>query len=150
MSTDRIEKTVVLNVPRSRAWRAIASAEEFGAWFGARFEGAFVPGKNVSGHITEPPGYEHIPFDITIETVSPETLFSFRWHPYAIDPGIDYSGEPTTLIEFRLEDVPEGTRLTVVESGFDGIPLARRAEARRMNDEGWGIQLENVARYVAG
>jgi len=150
MSTDRIEKSVILRVTRSRAWRAIATAEEFGAWFGVKFDEPFVPGASATGHIVDPPGYEHLPMTIAVETVAPESLFSFRWHPYAIDPAVDYSGEPTTLVEFRLDDAPEGTLLTVVESGFDNIPLARRAEAWRMNDQGWAIQVENVARYVAG
>ncbi len=150
MSTDRIEKSLILRVPRSRAWRAIATAEEFGAWFGVRFDEPFVPGATITGRIVEPPGYEDFPWNITIEEVTPESLFSFRWHPYAIDPAVDYSTEPTTLVEFRLADAPEGTLLTVTESGFDNIPLARRAEAWRMNDQGWAIQVENVARYVAG
>jgi uncharacterized protein YndB with AHSA1/START domain len=149
MSTDRIEKDIVLHVSRSRAWRAIATPEEFGAWFGVKVEGEFVRGATVTGRIVEPPGYEDSSWSITIEEVTPESLFSFRWHPYAIDPKVDYSGEPTTLVEFRLADAPEGTHLTVVESGFDSIPLARRAEAWRMNGQGWAIQMENIAHYVA-
>jgi uncharacterized protein YndB with AHSA1/START domain len=148
MTTDRIEKQILLRVPRSRAWRAIATAREFGAWFGVSIEAEFIPGATVTGRIVEPPGYEQYPWTITVEHVEPESLFSFRWHPYAIDPDKDYSDEPTTLIEFRLQEVPEGTQLTVIESGFDTIPLARRAEAWRMNDEGWAIQVENLARYV--
>jgi uncharacterized protein YndB with AHSA1/START domain len=147
MSTDRIEKTIVLRAPRSRVWRAIANAEEFGAWFGVKLEGAFAPGARVQGRITTP-GYEHLTMDITIEQVDPERLFSYRWHPYAIDPGTDYSGEPTTLVEFRLDEVAGGTRLTVIESGFDRIPLERRAEAFRMNDQGWAEQIQNIERHV--
>lgn len=147
MSTDRIEKNIVLRAPRSRVWRAIASAEEFGAWFGAKLEGAFAPGARVKGRITIP-GYEHVIMDITVERVDPERLLSYRWHPYAIDPAVDYSGEPTTLVEFQLEEVAGGTRLTVVESGFDRIPLARRAEAFRMNEQGWAGQLKNIERHV--
>jgi uncharacterized protein YndB with AHSA1/START domain len=147
MSTDRIEKTIVLRAPRSRVWRAIANAEEFGAWFGVKLEGAFAPGARVQGRITTP-GYEHLTMDITIEQVDPERLFSYRWHPYAIDPGMDYSGEPTTLVEFRLDEVAGGTRLTVIESGFDRIPLERRAEAFRMNDQGWAEQIQNIERHV--
>jgi len=149
MSTDRIEKNIVLRAPRSRVWRAIAGAEEFGAWFGVKLEGAFAPGARVKGRITTP-GYEHVIMDITVERIDPERLFSYRWHPYAVQPGVDYSGEPTTLVEFQLEEVAGGTRLTVVESGFDRIPLARRAEAFRMNDQGWGEQLKNIERHVAG
>ena len=148
MSTDRIEKKIVLRAPRSRVWRAIADAEEFGTWFGAKLEGPFAAGARVRGRITIP-GYEHVMMDITIERVEPERLFSYRWHPYAIEPGVDYSGEPTTLVEFRLDEVAGGTELTVTESGFDRIPEARRAEAFRMNDQGWAKQLENIERHVA-
>jgi uncharacterized protein YndB with AHSA1/START domain len=147
MSTDRIEKTIVLRAPRSRVWRAIATAEEFGAWFGVKLEGAFALGARVRGRITTP-GYEHLTMEITIEQVDPERLFSYRWHPNAIDPGVDYSGEPTTLVEFRLDEVAGGTRLTVIESGFDRIPLERRAEAFRENDQGWAEQIKNIERYV--
>jgi uncharacterized protein YndB with AHSA1/START domain len=146
--TDRIEKSIVLRAPRSRVWRAIVNAEEFGAWFGVKLEGAFVPGASVQGRITTP-GYEHVTMKIAVERVEPELLLSFRWHPYAIEPGVDYSSEPTTLIEFQLNEVPGGTHLTVVESGFDQVPLARRAEAFRMNDQGWAQQLKNVERHVA-
>ncbi len=147
MSTDRIEKTIFLRAPRSRVWRAIANAEEFGTWFGAKLESGFAPGARVKGRITTP-GYEHVIMDITIERVDPERLLSLRWHPYAIEPGVDYSGEPTTLVEFRLEEAPGGTRLTVTESGFDRIPVSRRAEAFRMNDQGWAEQMKNIERYV--
>ena len=147
MSTDRIEKSVVLRAPRSRVWRAISNAEEFGSWFGVKLEGVFAPGALVTGRITIP-GYEHGVMDVTVERVEPERLFSYRWHPYAIEPGVDYSGEPTTLVEFRLEEVTGGTRLTVTESGFDRIPAARRAEAFRMNDQGWTGQLKNIERHV--
>jgi uncharacterized protein YndB with AHSA1/START domain len=148
MSTDRIEKSMVLEAPRSRVWRAIASAEEFGVWFRVKLEGAFAPGACVRGRITHP-GYEHVTLEMTIERMDPERLFSYRWHPYAVEPGVDYSGEPTTLVEFRLDEVPGGTRLTVIESGFDRIPLARRAEAFRMNEQGWEEQLKNIERHVA-
>lgn len=148
MTTDRIEKKIVLRAPRSRVWRAIASAEEFGAWFGVKLDGAFAPGARVEGRITTP-GYEHVTMEITIERVEPERLLSYRWHPYAIESGVDYSGEPTTLVEFRLDEVAGGTELTLVESGFDRIPLARRAEAFRMNDQGWAEQIKNIERHVA-
>ena len=149
LSTDRIEKNVVLKAPRSRVWRALADPQEFGAWFGVRLEGKkFEPGVRVQGQITVP-GYEHVLMDIIVERVDPEHLFSYRWHPYAVEPGVDYSSEATTLVEFRLEEVAGGTELTVVESGFDRIPLARRAEAFRMNDGGWAEQIKNIERHVA-
>ena len=147
MMTDRIEKSVILRAPRSRVWRAISSAEEFGAWFGVSLEGALTPGARVLGKITTP-GYEHLTMEISVERLEPERLLSYRWHPYAIEPGVDYSSEPTTLVEFQLEEVAEGTRLTLTESGFDQIPLARRAEAFRMNDQGWAEQMKNIARHV--
>ena len=146
--TDRIERTIVLRAPRIRVWRALTDPVEFGAWFGVRLEGKFEPGARVRGAITHP-GYEHVTLDITVERMEPQRLFSWRWHPYAIEPGVDYSHEPTTLVVFELQDVPEGTRLTVVESGFDEVPLARRALAYRMNGEGWTMQVQSIARHVA-
>jgi uncharacterized protein YndB with AHSA1/START domain len=142
-STDRIEKEIVLRAPRSRVWRALADAEEFGAWFGIKLEGTFAPGGRAHGH------HGNVRVEIAIERMDPESRMSYRWHPYAVESKVDYSSEPTTLVEFQLEEVAEGTRLTVVESGFDGIPAARRDEALRMNDAGWAGQLENIARYVA-
>lgn len=147
MNTDRIEKSIVLRAARSKVWRAITSAEEFGAWFGARFTGSFLPRTTVSGRITLP-GYDHLTIEMAIERVDPEWLFSYRWHPHAVDAAHDYSQEPTTLVEFMLEDVPEGTRLTIVESGFDRLPPERRAIAFRMNEGGWATELQNVERYV--
>jgi uncharacterized protein YndB with AHSA1/START domain len=146
-STDRIEKRIVLRAPRARVWRAIASAEEFGKWFRVRLAGNFEPGARIRGQVTHP-GYEHLTFEIAVERMEPERLLSWRWHPAAIEPGVDYSTEPTTLVVFELEDVAEGTRLTVIESGFDRIPLARRAQAFRMNDEGWTEQMKNIERHV--
>jgi len=148
MTTDRIEKKIVLRAPRSRVWHAIADAEQFGAWFGARLEGEFAPGARIEGRITSP-GYEHMTMEMTVERVDPERLFSYRWHPYAVEPGVDYSNEPTTLVEFRLDEVTGGTELTVVESGFDRIPVTRRADALRMNDAGWAEQIKSIERYVA-
>jgi uncharacterized protein YndB with AHSA1/START domain len=147
-STDRIEKEIVLRAPRSRVWSALADAEQFGAWFGIKFEGAFAPGARVHGQMTAP-DHKHVTLEFTIERMDPESRMSYRWHPYAVEAGVDYSSEPTTLVEFQLEEVKGGTRLTVVESGFDRIPAARRAEAIRMNDAGWAEELENIARYVA-
>ena len=147
-STDRIEKEIVLRAPRSRVWRALADAEEFGAWFGMKIDGVFAPGARVQGQMTTH-AHEHVTIEIAIERMDPERRMSYRWHPYAVEPGVDYSNEPTTLVEFQLEEVADGTRLIVVESGFDRIPAARRAEAFRMNDAGWAEELENIARYVA-
>jgi uncharacterized protein YndB with AHSA1/START domain len=147
-ATDRLEKTVTLKAPRSRVWGALTDARQFGEWFAARFDAEFVPGATLLGRITYP-GYEHMTMEVLIERIEPERYFSFRWHPYAVDPKVDYSLEPMTLVEFTLEDVPGGTRLTVVESGFDRIPLSRRAEAFRMNDGGWTEQLQNIERYVS-
>jgi uncharacterized protein YndB with AHSA1/START domain len=128
-------------------WRALTDAAEFGSWFGIRTEGTFVAGGKIRGHITHPE-YSHLTLDASIECMDPETFFSFRWHPYAIDTKVDYSKEPTTLVEFRLKEVPGGTELTLVESGFDRVPLARRAEAFRMNDGGWTQQMQNIERHV--
>jgi uncharacterized protein YndB with AHSA1/START domain len=146
-ATDRIEKQVVLRAPQSRVWRAVTDFKEFGTWFRVKLESAFAVGKTVAGMVTYP-GYEHIKFSVEVERMEPETLFSFRWHPYPADPKQDYSEEPTTLIEFRLEAVPEGTRLKVVESGFDQIPASRRDEAFRMNSQGWATQMDNIKRHV--
>ena len=147
-STDRIEKRAVLRAPRSRVWRAISTAEEFGTWFRMKLEGAFAEGATIRARITIP-GYEHVTLEMLIERIEPERYFSYRWHPYAIDPAVDYSAEPTTLVEFTLEETEGGTALTIVESGFDRIPLARRSEAFRMNDQGWAGQIKNLERYVA-
>jgi uncharacterized protein YndB with AHSA1/START domain len=146
--TDRIEKTAVIRAPRARVWRAITSAKEFGNWFQVKLEGEFAAGATVRGRITHP-GYEHLTMEMAIERLEPERLFSYRWHPYAIDPKVDYASEPMTLVEFTLSETSGGTRLTIVESGFEHIPLARRAEAFRMNEGGWSEQLKNIERYVS-
>ena len=147
-STDRIEKKMVLRAARSRVWRAISIAEEFGTWFRMKLDGAFVEGRTTRGKITHP-SFEHMTIDMLIERIEPERYFSYRWHPYPIDPKVDYSAEPTTLVEFILEDAEGGTAVTIVESGFDQIPLARRAEAFRMDDQGWTGQIKNLERYVS-
>jgi len=146
--SDRIEKNILLRAPKARVWRALTNADEFGSWFGVKLESGFAVGRPVMGKITHP-GYEHLTFEATVERMEAEQLFAFRWHPYAVDPKIDYSQEPTTLVEFRLEEVADGTLLTVVESGFDRIPAGRRAEAFRMNAQGWAAQLENIQSHVA-
>jgi len=147
--TDRIEKNVLLKAPRARVWRALTNAGEFGTWFRVNLESDFAVGKNVEGNVTYP-GYEHLRFTVSVERMDAEQLFAFRWHPAAVEPKIDYSQEPTTLVEFRLEEVADGTLLTVVESGFDSLPAERRAEAFRMNSQGWATQMENIKAYVGG
>jgi uncharacterized protein YndB with AHSA1/START domain len=145
---DRIEKQIFLRAPRSRVWRALTQAEEFGSWFGVELAGKLAPQRSVMGRITSK-GYEHLQFELQVQQIEPESYFSYRWHPYAIDPDVDYSKEPTTLVEFRLEEVSGGTQLQLSESGFEQIPLARRAEAFRMNAGGWTEQMTNIERYVA-
>ena len=147
-STDRIEKRVVLRAPQSRVWRAISNATEFGTWFRVNLEGAFIAGTTTKGKMTIPK-YEHVTVDLQVERIEPERYFSYRWHPYAIDPATDYSAEPTTLVEFILEETDGGTALTIIESGFDKIPLGRRVEAFRMNDQGWGGQIKAIEKYVS-
>ncbi|MFS2036958.1 SRPBCC family protein [Polaromonas sp. CT11-55] len=148
-STDRIERSVHIKAAPSRVWKALTNAEEFGSWFGVALKGkSFIAGQQVQGHITIA-GYEHVLFDVLIDRVEPETLFSYRWHPYAVDPAVDYSKEPTTLVEFTLKAVNGGTLLSVVESGFDKIPVARRDQAFRMNDGGWQGQMANIEKYVS-
>lgn len=147
-STDRIEKQFVLRAPRSRVWRAITTAKEFGTWFGINLDGAFAEGATIRGRMTLP-GLEHVTLEFLVVQIEPERYFSYRWHPYPMDPAVDYSAEPTTLVEYTLEDTAGGTALTVVESGFDGIPLPRRAEAFRKHDEGWVEQIGNLSRYVS-
>src|SRR6476660_3734370 len=122
--TDRIEKTVDLKAPVSRVWKALTDHKEFGSWFRVSVDGPFVPGARSTGHITYP-GYEHLKWEAVVQKIEPERLFSFTWHPYAVNPAVDYSSEPSTLVEFRLEEIPGGTRLVVTESGFSRIPEHR-------------------------
>ena len=144
---DRIEKRIILKAAPARVWRALADAEAFGSWFGAELRGPFAPGTTVHGKITHP-GYEHLHLELQIERMDEGKLFSFRWHPYAIEADVDYSKEPTTLVELRLEPAPEGTLLVVTESGFDQIPAERRPRAFEMNSGGWQAQLHNIERYL--
>jgi uncharacterized protein YndB with AHSA1/START domain len=144
---DPIEKTIEIHAPLSRVWQALTDHRQFGEWFRVNLDGPFVAGRPSTGHMAYP-GYEHLKWQAQVRQIEPESLFSFSWHPYAIDPEVDYSGETPTLVEFRLEPSESGCRLTVTESGFDGVPAHRRAEALRKNDEGWGIQMENIARYA--
>jgi uncharacterized protein YndB with AHSA1/START domain len=147
--TDRIERRVLLKASRARVWRALSNAEEFGNWFGVNFKGkTFVAGKSVQGKITYP-GYEHLVMEVLIERVEPERLLSWRWHPAAIESSVDYSQEPTTLVVFELAEADGGILLTVVESGLDKIPLARRATVIRLNTSGWDEQMRNIEKHVA-
>lgn len=159
MTMDRIEKKVVLRASRERVWRALTDATEFGSWFGMRLDGAFTPGARVRGVIVptmvdaavaaaQKP-HEGTPFEIVVEQVEPERLFSFRWHPYGVEQGVDYAAEPMTLIMFTLEEVADGVLLTVTESGFESIPLERRARAFQANDQGWTMQMRNIEKYLA-
>jgi uncharacterized protein YndB with AHSA1/START domain len=147
MTTDRIEKQTMLQAPRSRVWRALADSKEFGTWFKVDFSQPFKAGVTQTGRITHP-GYEHLLFDFMIEKIEPERYFSYRWHPNALDTSVDYSKEPTTLVEFTLEEAPGGTLLKIVESGFDQLPIERRAAALKGNDNGWNGQLKNIASYL--
>jgi uncharacterized protein YndB with AHSA1/START domain len=145
--TDRIEKTIELKAPVSRVWRALTDYREFGSWFRVRLEGPFVTGQVSRGHITHP-GYEHVQWEAVVQKMEPERFFSFTWHPYSVDPNEDYSAEPSTLIEFTLEQTAHGTLLRIVESGFDQLPSKRRDLAFRMNERGWSAQLVNIAQHV--
>ena len=159
MVPDRIEKTIVLRAPLERVWQAVSDARRFGSWFGVEFEGAFAPGRELTGRIvptTVDPEVAKLqephrgkPFAFTVERIEPMRRITFRWHPFAIDPKVDYSKEPMTLIVFALEEAEGGTRLTITESGFDGIPGARREQAYRANEGGWEHQLRLVGKYVA-
>lgn len=146
-STDRIEKQVVLRAPRSRVWQALTEADEFGQWFGVKLTGPFRPGSPVVGQVTQP-GYEHIPFNLTIECMEPERVLAWRWH-VLIDPDSGRVSEPTTLVEFRLADVPGGTLVTVTESGFDRMPAEYRDIAYRGNEGGWSQQVMAIEHYLA-
>jgi uncharacterized protein YndB with AHSA1/START domain len=157
--TDRIEKRILLRAPRERVWSAISQAKQFGTWFGMAFDGEFAAGTRLSGKITPTKvdaevaqaqaSYAGMPFEIAVDRIEPMRLFSFRWHPYAVEPDTDYSSEPMTLVSFELEEAAEGTWLTITESGFDKIPLARRAEAFTCNEQGWEAQTRLIERYLA-
>ncbi|HKN13928.1 MAG TPA: SRPBCC family protein [Candidatus Binatus sp.] len=158
-NTDRIEKRVLLRAPRDRVWRAISESSQFGAWFGVKFDGPFVPGASIIGSIvpttvdpevakSQKP-YEGYRFEFSVDRIEPMRFFSFRWHPFAVDPAVDYSKEPSTLVAFELEEVSGGTMLTVTESGFDQIPLERRAKAFAANEQGWAAQMTLIEKYLA-
>jgi uncharacterized protein YndB with AHSA1/START domain len=160
MSTDRIEKRALLRAPLDRVWRAVSDAEEFGRWFGVRFDGPFVEGKAVTATITPTTVDEEVAkrqerhagtrSTWQIVAVEPQRRFAYRWHPFAVDPDVDYDQEPTTLVEFALSETPDGVLLTITESGFDAIPAARRSASFEANSEGWAIQADIVRRYAEG
>jgi uncharacterized protein YndB with AHSA1/START domain len=159
MSTDRIEKKILLRAPRARVWRALSDSAEFGAWFGMKFDAPFAPGRAMRAILTPTTAdpevakyqkqHEGIAFELIIDRMEPERRFSFLWHPGAVDPTIDYSKEPMTLVVFELEDAPGGVMLTVTESGFDQLPLARRAAAFKQNEHGWSIMTGVMEKYLA-
>jgi uncharacterized protein YndB with AHSA1/START domain len=144
---NRIEKRIELKAPVSRVWRALTDHHEFGEWFRVKLDGPFVPGQISRGQMTYP-GYEHLKWEAVVQKMEPESLFSFTWHPYAVDPEADYSKENCTLVEFKLEKIPTGTLLTLTESGFENIPGDRRLEAFRRNDGGWTEQMKNIESHV--
>jgi len=148
VATDRIERRILLRAPRGRVWRALSNAEEFGDWFGVNFKGQpFVVGQWTKGRCAYR-GFEHVFMEVFIEKIVPERLLSWRWHPAAIDPAVDYSHEPTTTVVFELEEGDGGTLLTVVESGLDKIPPARRATVFRMNSLGWDEQMQSIEKHL--
>lgn len=144
----RIEKRTELKAPVSRVWRALTDYREFGEWFCVKLDGPFVVGQISRGHITYPE-YEHVKWEAIVQSIEPEHLFSFTWHPYAVDAKIDYSKETPTLVEFRLKKTANGTLLLLTESGFDKVPADRRLEAFRRNDGGWTEQMKNIEAYLA-
>ncbi|MGH8147536.1 MAG: SRPBCC family protein [Rhodanobacteraceae bacterium] len=158
-NTDRIERQVLLKVPRERVWRALSEAEQFGTWFGVRFDAPFAEGATVTGGITptkvdaqvaamQKP-HEGTPFEWVVERIEPMQRITFRWHPFAVDKSVDYASEPMTRIVFELHDAPDGTLLTVTESGFDALPPARRANAIAANEDGWAHQMMLITKYLA-
>ena len=146
--TDQIRKSIVVRASRAQVWHALSDPEEFGEWFGVNLNGSFKRGAQLRGKVTHK-GYENYPFEITISRIDPEHLLSWRWHPNAVDPEMDYSEEPTTLVSFELEEIPGGTRLTLVESGFDELPESRRLEAYTNNEKGWTMQMDAIQNYIA-
>jgi uncharacterized protein YndB with AHSA1/START domain len=159
MSGDRIEKKIILRVSLERLWRAVSEAEQFGRWFGVEFDGGFVAGARMTGKIvptTVDPDIAKMQeshrgkaFAFHVDRIEPMRLFTFRWHPFAIDPRVDYSKEHMTIVTFALEEVPGGAMLTITESGFEHIPLGRRAEAFAANEQGWTAQITLIEKYLA-
>jgi uncharacterized protein YndB with AHSA1/START domain len=146
---DRIEHQAHYSVPPARLWQALTDHREFGAWFGVDLEGPFAPGKLMRGRITAP-GYEHLQLEAAVQVMQQEQRFAFTWHPHAVDPDADYSGETPTLVEFTLSPDEDGTLLRVTESGFDHLPAARREVACRMNNGGWAEAMDKIRRHLEG
>lgn len=144
---DHIEKQIEIAAPSPRVWQALTDSQQFGEWFGVKIDGPFLPGQPAAGQLTCG-GYENVRMQIVVQTIEPEIFFSYTWHPYAVDPSIDYTHETPTLVEFRLKPSATGTLLTVRESGFANIPPSRHAEAFRKNSNGWQQQMENIKTYV--
>jgi uncharacterized protein YndB with AHSA1/START domain len=159
MAMDRIEKKILLRASRARVWRALTDASEFGSWFGMKIDGSFVAGARVKATIVPTKvdaavaelqkAHEGLAFEIAVDRIEPQRSFSFRWHPHAIERGVDYSAEPTTLVVFELEESEGGVLLTVTESGFDRIPLERRAKAFTANEQGWGMVVKLIEKHLA-
>lgn len=147
--TDSLERTVDLAAPIARVWRALTDHVEFGSWFRVAIEAPFAVGETATGFITHK-GYEHVRWAARVVAMDAPHRFAFTWHPYAVDPAVDYEAEEPTLVEFRLEPLGQGTRLTLTESGFDRIPAHRRDEAFRMNGGGWAAQMDNIRAHVDG
>ncbi len=157
-STDRIEKRALLRAPQERVWNAISNSVEFGSWFGMELDGPFRPGTQITGRIrptqVDPTvaklqeSYAGTPVAFFVDRIKPMTMFSFRWHPFAVDKKADYSGEPMTLVTFALEPAEDGTLLTLTESGFDSIPIQRRAAAFEANDGGWSAQMQLIEKHL--
>jgi uncharacterized protein YndB with AHSA1/START domain len=149
MSTDKIEKHVDLKASLARVWRALSDSTEFGEWFGVKLTAPFVAGTVVRGNITSQ-GYEHVTAELHIDQVDEAArIFAFRWHPFAIDPAVDYSSEPMTVVRFALTETPRGTHLEITETGFDALPAARRPRAFASNGEGWTKQAQNLTDHLA-
>jgi uncharacterized protein YndB with AHSA1/START domain len=144
---DVIEKQIEIAAPQARVWKALTDYRQFGEWFRVILEGPFVEGQSVGGQLTFP-GYEYLRMDVDVKTIEPESRFAFTWHPYAVDPKLDYSQETPTLVEFTLQPAAKGTLLTVKESGFDKLPPDRRLQAFRMNVNGWEQQMKSLEAYV--
>jgi uncharacterized protein YndB with AHSA1/START domain len=159
VNKDRIEKEILLHAPPEPVWRAISDSGRFGAWFGVAFDGPFAAGARLTGRITPTTVDEEIArlqepyagkaFEFLVERIEPMRRISFRWHPFAVDAGVDYSNEPMTLIALEMREAAGSVILTISESGFDRIPHARRARAIAANDGGWAMQMKLIEKYLA-
>ncbi len=148
-SQDRIEKVVDLKAPVARVWSALTDHREFGEWFRVSLDGPFQVGALTTGRMTFP-GCEHMKWESVTEELVEERLFAFSWPPSAIDPDTEYDVGAKVVVEFRLQAIYGGTRLTIVESGFLQFPESKRLEVLRSNQEGWNIQAQHIATHVGG